>query len=486
MQYITPIDMKVIDTNTASQGLPTICLMEIAGTKIKQLVDTYENINHVTICTGNGGNAGDGYVTARHIINDTNKNVHIIQLKDPNTIKNQDTKQNWKLINEIEKTSSKLKITKITDTTQLEKIETDLIIDTIFSTGIKGKIREPISQIIDNINQTNIPVISIDVPTGINPLTGQIDHKAIKADITVTIHKPKIGLKTAPPEYIGKIHNITIGIPKTSERYTNKGDLLRIHKPSLNSHKGENGKISIIGGNKDYAGALFYAAKAAQKQAIDLTFIYTPEKTAQILKQQTPENIITPLPGTVLSSKHYQQIEEKIEQTDAILIGSGSGLKNTTKELFDKILKNTTKPVLIDADALKLINKSYLNKNMVVTPHTKEYEILFNTKLPESHQDRIKNVQENAKKYNTTIVLKGSIDIIATHNQIKENKTGNPQMSKGGTGDMLAGIITALISRKHSIYEASYLGTYLLGIAGENALKKQGYNYTQQDIINQL
>ncbi len=260
--HLTPMEMKSVDNNTSYNGIPTVVLMENAGSQIaRYIIDNYPDKKKVSIYSGTGGNGGDGFVIARHLLNHDYK-VRLFLLAKAENIKNEDSRINWNAIVNVAKADKNLKIENVTDSTQLKPDNSDIIIDAILGTGVNGKIRQPTSKAIDTINNAPAIVISVDVPSGLNPLTGNVDDKCVIAHTTLTLHKPKEGIIKAQSSYTGNLEILDIGIPKVSEVYVGSGDLLRIPQASKNSHKGQNGSVLIIGSNPDYVGAVIFAASA--------------------------------------------------------------------------------------------------------------------------------------------------------------------------------------------------------------------------------
>ena len=483
---LTPLEMKATDKNTEYNHIPTLCLMENAGAQIAHyIVENYPDKKKVSIYSGTGGNGGDGFVIARHLLNYDYK-VHLFLLARPENIKNKDSKINWESLSLIAQTDKRLKVDKITDSSQIKPDNADIIVDAILGTGVRGKIREPTSSAIDTINYSPAIVLSVDIPSGLNPQTGMVEDKTVIPKTTLTLHKAKTGLLEAQKSYVGEIVVLDIGIPRVSEEYVGMGDLLKIPQPKTNSHKGENGSVLIIGSNPDYIGAVVFAAQAAISQNIDLIYIAAPEKAANIIKQYNPEFIVKSLPGDVLNLSSYELIEPMINRVDSILIGSGSGLDKETGKLFNKIVTTVDKPIIIDADALKLVNKENINKgNVILTPHNHEFEVFFNQKLSSDFEEKLELLQKLSKEYNVVILLKGVIDIISSNNDYKLNKTGNQGMTVGGTGDLLAGLVLGL-STKLDLFEATYIASFILGLKGDEAYEKYGFNYTASTLLDLL
>ena len=250
-----------------------------------------------------------------------------------------------------------------------------------------------------------------------------------------------------------------------------KKDWLSIKKPAKTSHKGQNGRLLILAGSQTYHGALILAIKAAVRFC-DLVYVYTHEtnETAiNALKIQTP-NII------VLTPRNISQFFKSI---DAYLAGPGWENNPQNKIILDKMLK-TKKPIVIDATALTLLDLKLLHKNSLLTPHLKEFEDLF------SLEPTAENAKKMAKAHNCTILLKGPTDYIASPTHLKLNKTGNAGMTKGGTGDVLAGLCAALISAKNTPYKSACAASYLNGYAATLLEKRMGIHFSSEDLANEL
>jgi NAD(P)H-hydrate epimerase len=265
----------------------------------------------------------------------------------------------------------------------------------------------------------------------------------------------------------------------------------KLHLPKPDSRKRDNGRLLIIAGSDKYFGALVYCIKTASR-LVDLVYLLTtPENQRLIekLKIQTAE--FMPINGhattkrsapTRLARREPRRIYRLLNDVDAILIGPGMGISSATKQLTTWVLKSG-KGAVLDADALNVLDdnlKKLLSPLHILTPHHREFRRLF--KLKPNPQ----NAAKMAKKYHCTIVLKGPVDVIASPNgKIALNKTGNAGMTKGGTGDVLAGLIAGLYATNNA-YVSAAAGTYVNGLAGDGLYKKVGAFYNAEDLTNQL
>lgn len=515
-----PSDMMVTDINCEDLGLSRLCLMENAGKCLSDEIATISTFTFskpvkIAIFTGSGGNAGDGFVAARHLLN-RGFEVEIFMLTSPKDIKSIDAQINFEILENMVPCISRLKIIELNDSSDIDNIElvkSDsfseyIIVDGILGTGIKGDLRKKVKKSIEVINNSNALKISIDVPSGMNPLTGKINDIAVKPEYTITFHKVKTGVKKASlnnESSVGGLVICDIGIPIEAEIFVGNGDLIRLKNRDDASHKGNNGRILIVGGNKDYHGAPTIAGLSAMSSGADLVYIATPESTSLAIKQKSPDLIVKGL-NNCNGSKNYLNLDNLDEimtiidknNIDAILIGPGSGLNEETGKLFNILVKKIDIPIVLDADALKLVNPLLIKDkdNLIVTPHLKELKIFFNDYVDDYIDDlnnlsNISNFDKDFDKFNEklsvlqsitrningTVVLKGKYDLIFNGINFRVNRTGNSGMTVGGTGDSLAGIATSLLSQGLNSYDAGALATYLNGKAGDFAKEQYGNGF---------
>lgn len=242
--------------------------------------------------------------------------------------------------------------------------------------------------------------------------------------------------------------------------------------PYPNSHKGQNGKILIIGGSEKYHGAPILATKVASR-IVDMVYFHSVATNNEIVKKMKSElsEFVTLTEADLL---------QYIPSVDVILIGSGMEITVQTQETINNFLKYyPDKKVVIDADAIKTVDKSFLNRHCILTPHAKEFEILFG--LPATSE----NVFMMSKQYHVIIVLKGQKDYVSDGSELWENVTGNAGMTKGGTGDVLAGLIAALAA-KNELFLAAKSGVFINGYAGDRLKKRVSFFYNASDLVNEI
>lgn len=482
------MDMMVVEANTDALGISKALLMENAGKCVAQKIFEISKPCKINIYAGTGGNGGDGFVAARYLHNQGFE-VELFLIGHQSHISSYEALRNWEVLSKLNIETNNIILNIIEDHSKLVFNNAELVIDAILGTGTQGKLRKPVSKAIDIINNSNCTVIAVDIPTGMDPETGIVEYKAVKADYTITFHKKKNGLNNADNEYVGNIIVCDIGIPKEAELYTGPGDLLRLKQRNINSHKGQNGKVLVLGGSEDYSGAPAFAAISALRSGVDISLIACPKCVTSTIRSYCPDLIVKSLSNNYITFDDIDKIMELSKNADSMVVGCGIGREEETGLALKEIIKKINIPLIIDADALKLLNfdliKKYKNE-IILTPHKTEFETFFGLDVPEKLDKQIKTIIECSKKCKSTILLKGSTDIISNGDKIKLNTTGNPGMTVGGTGDILAGMVGALITHGHDIFEAAYLGSYINGCAGDLAAEDYGYNLIASDILKYI
>ena len=261
-------------------------------------------------------------------------------------------------------------------------------------------------------------------------------------------------------------------------RYISKKDI-RLPKRKKSSKKGDNGRVLVIGGSKEYVGAVALAGIAALRSGCDWVTVAAPEKVAWAVNCLSADLVTVKLKGDYFSAKHVNEIKKLAERYDVVLMGNGMGIRSGTKQFLNKTIKKIKNLKVIDADALKQIRLQDV-KNAVLTPHHKEFSILLkNSKLKKN----------NFKRYlgNNIILLKGSIDLIISKNKTYYNKTGNAGMSKAGTGDVLAGLTAGFLGQGLSLLQSAINASYFNGLIGDILLKKKkGFSFLASDMVEEI
>jgi len=263
----------------------------------------------------------------------------------------------------------------------------------------------------------------------------------------------------------------------------------KIFKPREKwSHKGDFGSLLVIGGSKRYSGSPTFNALAAYRTGVDLVTIAAPRRAADIIASFSPDLITYPLEGDHLNETHLDDIFILAEDSDAVAIGGGLERNEETLTTVKKILKGLTSPCVIDADAIHAVatDKKILRKNFILTPHSREFYVITGTKPESDVKKRVDLVKKEASKMGCIILLKGYVDVISDGKRVAINKTGNPFLTVGGTGDTLTGICGALLARRIEPFEAACAACYINGSAGDLVAKKFGEGLMASDLINEI
>lgn len=356
-----------------------------------------------------------------------------------------------------------------------------LIVDALFGTGLSREISGKYAELIGAINESGIPVLACDIASGISADTGEVLGCAVKADVTVTFNLPKTG-QLLPPgtEYTGKLLVHDIGIPEEARAGVTfdgeyvTGDMVRAWLPGerLESHKGDYGKLLLLCGSRGYTGAAALAAEGALRSGAGLVYLGVPEGIYPILAGKLTEPVVFPLPESGngrLSRTGLPDILERLSGMSACLMGPGMGQGYDTEEVVFQVLEAADCPLVLDADGINVLFRHIdkLDKAkvpVVLTPHEGEFARLGG----DLSLGRLRAAREMAKKTGAVVVLKGYRTVVAgPEGGTYVNSTGNPGMAVGGSGDVLAGILTCLLGQGMEPVRAAAAAVYIHGAAGD-------------------
>ncbi len=503
MYILTSDQMRRIDSRASEKyGIPSLTLMENAAKsvyeEIKKRFDTISEKSFIIFC-GKGNNGGDGYETARLLLQ-ANADVIAISIGESNNalcdaavIRKRFIKAGGVII-EAEAFLS---------TTDIPK--EFIIVDAIFGTGINTDIKGIAADIIRWINNSGAPVISVDLPSGINTDTGQVMGIAVKADMTITFCLKKPAHFLLPgSELCGEIIIKNIGIPNEAvedehpyiKLFDKKQADKIIPRYKKNEHKGSCGKLLVIGGSTTMSGAPVMASLAAMRSGCGIVKLIVPENIYLPVAAKMLEIMVNPMKNTIYGTFSKDIIDEILEMTsyfDAVLIGCGMSVSEDTKEILYALIENSDIPMVIDADGINLLakNKEILKHKkspVVLTPHTIEISRLAGIPSNEVDADRIGCALKFAKEYEVTALIKGPNTITASYDgRVAVNNSGNPGMATAGSGDVLAGVIAAFAAREIEPFDAAAAAVYIHGKAGDLAAAKLSqYGLIASDIIDQL
>jgi NAD(P)H-hydrate epimerase len=497
MKIFTPLDIAIADENSEYLGVPKLVLMENAGSAVADaLKEKLKSLQKkkIVVFAGLGNNGGDGFASARHIAGE-DANITVILVGKEEDIGTDEARTNWRILKNMRYHVKLIEARNVEDIKEVRKqvLDADAIIDAIFGTGIKGKMKEPYTSAIDLINECRGLKVAVDVPSGLDPETGNVHEKVVKADLTVTLHGLKTGLKNKKT-YVGEIVVAPIGIPPEAEELVGPGDVKYFVKPrESHSKKGDFGRVLVVGGSKDYSGAPALVALAALRTGADLAIVAAPKSVADVIRSFSPNIIVKKLNHDVLTSNDLPDLQPLIDHCTSIAVGPGLGLQEETVDgvlqFMEEVCKK--KPMVVDADALKALSRKpecLAGAKAVFTPHAGEFSILMGCEIASSQalEKRINQVKDAAKKVGVTILLKGPDDIISDGDRCKINVTHNPGMAVGGTGDVLSGVVATFLGWGVEPFRSACAGAFVNGMAGNLAVKERGYHIMATDVIEEI
>lgn len=481
IKVCTAQQMREIDISAEALGsIPSIVLMENAAISCVEEILKQKDVKSVGIFCGKGNNGGDGLCIARHLFNrGVDVRVYLVMGADFSG----DALINYEIISKMG-----IKITELYDTDLLEyELKTyDVVVDAIFGTGMRGEIGKNIGEIINKINTFSKYILSVDIPSGINADDGSCQDFVVKADKTVTFASYKRGLLLFPgADYCGEIIVKDISIPEyiieNQDIDINIIDKKLISKimPKRrdNSHKGDYGKVLIIGASEGMSGAVCLAAEACLKSGAGLVSVAVPDFLVDVVetKLTEPMTIALDADNGHISKSAATKIKEIINNFDVCVFGPGIGRSDDIVTILYEILKCSKIPVVIDADGLYALSKNIgmldeCNCNIILTPHEMEMARLSGCDVEEICNNRIEISKSFCTENGVTLVLKGHRTIVTSPAGIQYiNISGNCGMATAGSGDVLCGITAAFVARTQNETDAAIIGVYVHGASGDIA-----------------
>ncbi len=480
-------EMTALELNSEYFGVSTLQLMENAGSAVaREIAKRFRAGSSVTVFAGTGRNGGDGMVAARHLANLGYK-VGLTLVGNPNDIKREIVKKNWEALSFM---PDSINTVVANDSTLIPRPEGEVVVAALVGTGAHGPLRHPISDAVKLLNGCPCFKVAVDVPPGVDADTGQVSEEAFRADLTITLHAAKKGLLKAK-KHVGELLTVDIGIPRAAETYVGPGDVFLVRKPRpYETHKGDYGRVLVVGGSETFSGAPYLASMAALRTGVDIVNVAAPKETAHDIASMSAGLITVKLEGDHLSPSNCQVLEDYIKKSSAVVMGPGLGLHKETVAAVKQLIGVVEKlkiPLLLDADALKAFAefKHRVDFPLVFTPHAGEYQILTGKTLPKELKERVEMVRATGKELNAAVLLKSPVDIVSDGKRVKLNRVAhNPGMTGGGTGDVLSGIVGALLSQGFEPFSAAAGGIFINGAAGDFAAHEKGYHLSPTDIID--
>jgi NAD(P)H-hydrate epimerase len=488
MKLVNAEQMRSVDSQAIDiEKIPSLELMENAGRGIFEYVrdnilPQFDEPKLAIVC-GRGNNGGDGFVVGRHLISHGLQPDFFLAGNDEKL--SDDCRGNYDRIRE-----AAYEVKQVVNESDLPDFsQYDIIIDAIFGTGFSGAPRGISASIIDKINESESMVVAVDAASGLDVSTGQAEGAAVLADFTTTLALPKPGHFVSPGrELSGVVTVIPIGIPdEVVADFDIKTNLITgemvsfiLPTPKADGHKGDYGKVYILAGSPGLTGAAALSGMAAARSGSGLVTIGCPASLNPILEAKLTEVMTAPLPENrkklVLALRGLGEIRKHLEERDAAAIGPGVGRNHETGELIRRLIPSVDVPAVIDADGLYPLSgdESPLLSDhgpLILTPHPGEFARLTGKTPEENPIDNFDLVAEYANRFNAVMVLKGSPTIIASPDgDVFLSPTGNWGMATGGSGDVLTGIIVALLGQQLTPLEAAICAVYIHGLAGDLAV----------------
>ena len=479
-------DMKAYEINAVGLGIPLALLMENAGRAVAETIASRLpglRGRRVAILAGKGGNGGDGFVAARHLAG-MGARVEVHLAYPPESVQHPDARANLEVLLNLKS----VRLLKPMDRGWLDLADHDVVVDALLGTGVKGSLRGPVAEAVAAYNRAPGLRVSVDVPTGVNPDTGEAVPGAAVSDVTVTMHRVKRGLLEAR-QYTGEIVVADIGIPPEAWQRAGPGDVAaRVPRRPRDAHKGVGGRLLVVAGSRWYVGAPMLASIGAARAGVDLVYLASPERIAFEAAAQCSSIVPVPLGGGHLAPEDLDALRGYLARAHSLVIGPGLGREPETLEAASILMLEAARqgvPVVVDADGLRALPGEGFpeGSRVVLTPHRGEAESLSGYSDPREAAARI------SSRYKAVALVKGPVDYACQGPRCRENHAGTPAMSVGGTGDVLAGIIGAIMARRLSILgdpdplNTAVTAAYITGLAGMLAYKEKGEALTAWDIV---
>lgn len=502
MKILTSSAMKIAESIAVDRGNSYMELMEQAGKGVADRILGLSDVSgkQVTVLCGKGNNGGDGLVAARYLAEaGAEITVILVMGRELSALSRAN-------LYELEKRRVHFLEPDAPLTRQLDAIrKSDVLIDAIFGTGFSGELPASCKELAETANNCRAIKVALDIPSGIDCDTGSWDKDTLRADYTYTFAtlKPAHVLK-ASISLCGNIEIIDIGIPADGiATITDSITLLNsetashcIPKRREDSNKGDYGKLLNIGGCAHMTGAVILSTLSAMRCGVGLVKVAAPQPTIPAVAAHILECIYSPLPVSdsgSISIDGVEQLRAEMGWATAGLIGCGLSVCDDTRLLVEEVVSSFGKPLVIDADGLNCVaeNPAILRKALapiIVTPHVKEMSRLTGLSVEVIKNRRFDVAAQFAEKYGVTVVLKDSNTVIATpKRELFVNSNGNSGLAKGGSGDVLAGIIASFLAQGASPLAAAAAGVYLHAEAGDMAAQTfTPYSMLPSDVIDSI
>lgn len=508
MRVLNAAQMREADARTIQEiGIPSVVLMENAGRQVVAALEaSYSDLltRHVAVLCGRGNNGGDGFVVAR-TLHQRGVGLSVFVLGSIADVRG-DARLNLEILGRLGLTTVEIADEQAWELHFSEIAKCHLIIDAIFGTGLKAPLAGILETIVADVNGCGIPVVSVDLPSGISADTPELIGDCIHAAMTVTLGAPKLALVLPPAESCaGNVVIADVGIPTEvlesvegpRVELLTREDLRELVPPrQLDSHKGDYGHVLVIAGSLGKTGAAHLAALGALRSGAGLVTVATPKSCLPIIAAMAPEYMTVPLDESDRGDIAATSIERVLElERDVMAIGPGLGISDSVATFVKALVERGSSPLVLDADALNVLarNPTALtgrdgSRDIIITPHPGEMARLIGLSPDEVQANRIDVARNFATSRHVYVVLKGHRTLIATPDgKVLINPTGNPGMAAGGSGDLLTGMIAAWLGQLLDTEAACKLAVFLHGLAGDLAEADEGeLTMTATDIAGHI
>jgi len=503
----TADEMRRVDQRAIRElGIPGPTLMENAGRgAAERILAALPGLGlprrgaRVVIVCGKGGNGGDGFVVARHLKR-AGQRVQVFLVASPDDVRG-DAALKYR---EMERRGIRAHV--VRDDAALERAlaGADLAVDALLGTGARGAPAPPIARAIERINARGRAVVALDIPSGLSADGAAPDGPVIRAVLTTTFAGLKRGLLLGSgPDFAGRVEVVDIGVPAAElargiDTFALEAADVARHFPPRprEAHKGSYGHLLLVAGSVGKTGAAALAARAAMRAGAGLVTVATAAGAQPAVAALILEAMSEPLPETEAGSlalKSRERLHDLLETRDALALGPGLGLDEDTQALARALVFESSRPCVVDADALSALT-GHLDRLRGVTaarcltPHPGEMARMLGVSVADVQRDRLKTVRQFATAFGVHVVLKGATSVIGTpEGAVLLNPTGNPGMASGGTGDVLTGVVGAFLARGLAPGDALASAVYVHGLAGDIAAARQGQeSLVASDVIEAL
>ena len=466
MEIFLPSDeLRALEAFAEAGGMSQMKMIRTAGKVAAEYIRTHYAPCRVLVLCGTGNNCADGMIVASILCGDYTVSVYQPTLARPDSYA-------AKARDEATKKGCTFPIL-------LEFEKYDLIIDAFYGIGFHLPLTDSVAAVFRAANESCLPIVSLDIPSGVEADTGAAARDAIRAECTLTFTKKKIALMAYPgADYAGNVVLLDAGIPVPDgmhSSYSSLTDLSLYPARKKNSHKGTFGTLALFAGSVGMAGAAYLSALAAYRTGVGMVKIITPEENRVILQTMIPEAVLVCYDS---NSPDFRAIEKAVSGCSALAAGPGVGQSKVCAQILTMLLSIFEgNKIILDADALNLISKHQMTlpEGCVITPHPKEFARLDGLAMEEILSSPLQNAMKFAANHSVVTLLKGARTVIAAPSgEVRINCTGNDGMATAGSGDVLTGIVGALICLGLSPFEAAALGAHIHGSAGDKAAERLG------------